>query len=91
MIETGGPDFHPDARLVTGVETDPNDPETVRVFLGARHLGVHTHVKDPAAISELRRAWDTNVGHLTTRVPKGALCVCDATPGQRAAFYGLES
>lgn len=90
MIQTGAPDFHPDARLITGVEVDPNDPETTRVYLGARHLGVHTHVKDPAAIRELNQAW-SNGGHLTTRVPKAALCVCDCTPGQKAAFYGLES
>lgn len=92
MIESGAPDLHPDARLIVGIENDPpgSGAPTVRIYLGARSTGVHTHVADPDAIRELQQAWAQG-GHVTTRVPKPALCVCDCSPRQKAIFYGLEN
>ena len=81
-----GFDIHPDSMLVTAIEHDPNEPETRRVYLGHRSLGLHTHVKDPEAIRQLEAAWANNRGHLTTRVPRTAWCTCDTTFAQRVAI-----
>jgi len=71
--------FRPDGHLIVGVEDDTDG--SLRVYLDMRSTGLHTHVDDESAKAEVRRAWSASyMGHLTTQVPKEALCTCPTPP-----------
>ncbi len=65
--------LHPDGVLVTGVE---DEPDGLRVYIGGRWTGLHTHVSDPDTITQVRAAWATGQ-HVTTVVPREARCTCE--------------
>lgn len=48
--------FHPDARLVTGVEED-KETGGVRIYVGARYENYYSLVVDPEACERARQAW----------------------------------
>jgi hypothetical protein len=73
----GGPDLHPDARLIVGLKINRFTPGDLVVRLESMASGLHTHVRDPEAIVGLWTTWHGATGHLTTRVPLSALCDCD--------------
>lgn len=62
-----------DARLIVGIEDDPDG--SLRVYVGARYTGIHTHVLDEEAKEDVRRAWP-GWGHLFADIPAAALCDC---------------
>ena len=56
--------FHPDARLITGVEED-RETGGVRVYVGARWRNVYSLIVDPENCERARRLWAaTYTGHL---------------------------
>lgn len=65
------------SELVTGVEDDLH--ESVRVYIGYRHEGVHFIVADPVDAQAVREAWATlgHVGFLRSQIPY-ELLLCDA-------------
>lgn len=73
--------FMPDGHLIVGLEDDPDG--SLRVYLDHRATGIHTHVANEPAKAEVRSAWaGSHMGHLTTRVPKDALCDCPLPPAE---------
>lgn len=77
LTQHGGPDLHPDSRLIVGLKINRFTAGDLVVRLGAMTTGLHTHVRDPEAVRGLWEAWSGATGHLTTRVPLTALCECD--------------
>ena len=67
--------FYPDGHLIVGLEDD--DDGSLRVYVDHRSTGIHSHVADHGAQAEIRDAWVGSYrGHLTTRIPREALCDC---------------
>ena len=65
--------------LLVGLEDDEDG--SLRVYLGRRWTGIHTHVADEDAKRELRRVWGQGRGHaLVTTPPREALCDCPNRP-----------
>lgn len=60
--------------FVVGLEDD--DDGSVRVYVGARVMNLHTHVEDPQSVAELREAWATAKHVLIDAPPADALCGC---------------
>lgn len=77
-----GFDLHPDSRLIVGLRPNWRTPGDLIVNLDVPTTRLHTHVRDPEAIRGLWAAWNGATGHLTTRVPREALCECaEGAPG----------
>jgi hypothetical protein len=74
--------FGPAARLVVGLEDDPDG--SLRVYVAPRYSGIHSHVDDEEAKRTLRREWASVFGHLTADIPAHALCNCTPTPNPKA-------
>jgi len=65
----------PDGHLVVGLEDDADG--SLRVYVDQRSTGIHSHVADPDAKTRIRGAWSSSrMGHLTTQIPRDALCDC---------------
>lgn len=63
-----------DTKLVVGLE---EEKDGLKVYVGARYLGIHSHLKDFEACTKMRRAWGgPSMGHLFTDIPSDALCDC---------------
>jgi hypothetical protein len=61
--------------FVVGVEDDPDG--SLRMYVGHRARGIHTHVVDERDKQELRRAWANVMGHVVVEAPPvEALCDC---------------
>lgn len=64
-----------DTKLVVGLE---EDDEGLRVYVGARYTGIHSHLNDEDAKKKIRNAWAGSfMGHLFTDIPDDALCNCE--------------
>lgn len=63
-----------DTRLVVGTDTDPDDG-SLRVYLGARYTGIHTHVPADAPEARQLTVWSP-MAHLFVDVPADKLCDC---------------
>ena len=60
--------------FVVAVEDDEDG--SVRMYVGARIMNLHTHIDDPAAVAELRAAWAT-AKHVVVNAPlMDDLCGC---------------
>ena len=61
--------------FLVGLEDDPEGG--VRVYFGARHLNLHSHIDDPEVIDQLRREWGNVMTHvLIPTPPREAWCGC---------------
>ena len=67
-------------RLIVGIEDDPDG--SLRVYVDARHTGIHTHIDDESAKEQVRNAWASSV-HLTAPIPREALCDCEPEGADR--------
>lgn len=66
------PSAFPDFHLITGLEDDTDG--SLRVYVGPRWKGIHTHVDDEEAKKQLRSQFGW--GHIGSTVPREALCDC---------------
>jgi hypothetical protein len=73
VIELLFPTAFPDHHLLVGLEDDADG--SLRVYVDARYLGIHTHVDDEAAKEEVRRGY-ASAHHVTAHIPRDSLCDC---------------
>jgi hypothetical protein len=78
--------FNPNTnmRLLVGVSENLDPDGSLRIYVGARYTGIHTHTAEPEDIEKIRRAWSGARGHQFIEVRTENLCNCPEPEGNAA-------